>query len=80
MSNHHVTEYSIGQVIEQLRYGGVEVKKVYSKPIHNQSKGIKTIIAYQVILPILRTNLMMINSHHSLESTVFFLGEKLIIE
>ncbi|MDD8020942.1 MAG: methyltransferase domain-containing protein [Acidobacteriota bacterium] len=76
MSNHHVTEYSVGQVIEQLRWGGIEVKKVYSKPICNRSKGIKSMIAYQVILPILRTYLKMINSHHSLESTVFFLAEK----
>jgi len=80
MSTHHVTEYSVGQVIEQLRWGGVDVKKVYRKPIRNQSKGIKSIIAYQVILPILRTYLRIIDSHHSLESTVFFLGKKLIIE
>ncbi len=56
--------------------GGVEVKKVYSKPIRNQLRGIRSIIAYQVILPILRTYLKIIGSHHSLESTVFFLAEK----
>ena len=76
MSTHHVTEYSIGQVIEQLRWGGFEVKELYSKPIRNQSKGVKSIISFKVILPILRTYLKIINSHHSLESTVFFLAQK----
>lgn len=78
MSAHHVTEYSVGQVIEQLRCGGVEVEKVYSKPIRNQSRGIRSIIAHQVILPILRTYLKIIGSHHSLETTVFFLASKKI--
>lgn len=76
MSSHHVTEYSIGQVIEHLRWGGCEVKKVYSKPIRSQPKGIKSIIVCKVILPILRAYLKIINSHHSLEGTVFFLAEK----
>jgi len=76
MSSHHVTEYSIGQVIEQLRWGGFEVKEFYSEPIRYQSKGVKSIISFKVILPILRTYLKIINLHHSLESTIFFLAQK----
>ena len=76
MSIHHVTEYSIGQVIEQLRWGGFEVKEFYSEPIRYQSKGVKSIISFKVILPILRTYLKRINLHHSLESTIFFLAQK----
>ena len=33
MSPHHVTEYSVGQVVEQLKYGGYQVNKVFAKPI-----------------------------------------------
>lgn len=76
MSTHHVTEYSVGQVIAQMKWAEFEVKSVYSKPIHNRSSGIKSIIAYRLILPIMRTYLRIINSHHILESTVFFLAEK----
>ena len=76
ISTHHVTEYSVGQVIEQLKWGGFEVKKIYSKPIPNQLKGIKSIIASKLILPFMKIYLRIINSHHSLESTVFFLAEK----
>lgn len=37
MSDHHVTEYTVGQVKEQLVYGGFEVKRVFSRPISTGS-------------------------------------------
>jgi 2-polyprenyl-3-methyl-5-hydroxy-6-metoxy-1,4-benzoquinol methylase len=36
MSDQHVTEYTVGQIIEQLRFGGFEIKKIYSPPIREK--------------------------------------------
>jgi len=33
MSEHHVTEYTVGQVKEQLAFGGYKLLKCYSEPI-----------------------------------------------
>jgi len=70
MSNYHVTEYSVGQVIEQLKYRDYQVKKIYSKPIEMWSLKTK---AAKAILSLL---VSMIGSHHQLESTIFFLAQK----
>lgn len=75
-ASHHVTEYSVGQIIEQLTYGKFQVLKCYSKPIKEQPRGIKGRLAYWVIGPVLRAYLRLIRSHHTLEGTVFFLARK----
>ncbi len=72
----HVTEYSVGQVKEQLAHGGFECRKAYSEPIRRQANTLARILAYKVVLPVLRMYLRAVGSHHSLESTVFFLGRK----
>jgi len=68
MSRHHVTEYTVGQVKEQLSYGGFEVKKVLSRPISEGS--LKANVARMV----LSTVVSMVGSHHQLEATVFYLA------
>lgn len=68
MSKHHVTEYTVGQVAEQLRFGGYEVERIYSKPIPEW--GPKS----NLIKLVLSAFLKLVGSHHLLESTVFFLA------
>ena len=72
----HVTEYSVGQVKEQLAHGGFRCRKAYSQPLSRNARTIPGAIAYKLILPLLRMYLRAVGSHHSLESTVFFLGQK----
>jgi len=70
ISKHHVTEYSVGQVIEQLRYGGFGISKIFSKPIKMWS--IKTRVAKSILSGIV----LLFGSHHQLESTVFYLARR----
>mgnify|MGYP001092260761 CR=1 FL=1 len=68
MSKHHVTEYSVGQVVEQLKYGGYQVNKIFSKPIKMRNLKSQIALALSFILAI-------VGSHHQLESTVFYLAQ-----
>lgn len=70
MSRHHVTEYTVGQVVEQLTYGGLHVRRILSRPISLGSMR-DTIIRF-----VLSMLLSLIGSHHQLESTVFYLAQK----
>ncbi len=70
----HVTEYSVGQVIEQLRFGKFTVEKIYSRPKKEKPRNIQEFIGYKLAKPIFKIYLRMIKSHHSLEGTVFFLA------
>lgn len=70
MSQHHVTEYTVGQVKEQLRYGGFEVKSVLSRPISAGS--MKANVARWVCSKLIS----MVGSHHQLEATVFYLAQE----
>lgn len=72
LSKFHVTEYTVGQIKEQLSFGKFKVTNVYSVPIKHPNK-----ILDIIILPTLRTVLKTINSHHNLEDTVFYLAKKL---
>lgn len=74
MSQHHVTEYSVGQVKEQLAYGGFEVRKVASKPISAGS--LKANIARKLLSSIVSIT----GSHHQLEATVFYLAKSTLVE
>lgn len=77
ISRMHVTEYSVGQIVEQLRYGKFEVQKIYSKPIEFEIKTIKNFLLYKVIKPLIKMYLRAVNSRHDLEGTVFFLARKI---
>lgn len=70
MSKHHVTEYSVGQVIEQLAYGGFRVMSAKSRPTSATSAQAK--IARWVLEKVLS----LADSHHQLESTVFYLAQR----
>lgn len=70
MSHHHVTEYTVGQVKEQLRYGGFVVKTVLSRPI--STGGLKVNVARWFFSKLIS----MVGSHHQLEATVFYLAQE----
>ncbi len=70
MSAHHVTEYSVGQVKEQLSYGGFEVLSILSKSL--SAGGRKSRILGFFIQKIVST----LCSHHQIESTVFYFAQK----
>jgi len=69
MSRHHVTEYSVGQVIEQMEFGGFYEIQVVSKTIGTWKSRLAKLIPSLVI--------SIVGSHHQLESTVFFLARRI---
>ncbi|PCJ25136.1 MAG: hypothetical protein COA97_08285 [Flavobacteriales bacterium] len=71
MSHYHVTEYTIGQVKEQLRWEGFKIERVYSPSIPASN------FVFTIIKGIMRFFLSIFNSHHVLESTVFYAARKL---
>ncbi len=69
VSNHHVTEYTVGQVKEQLAFGGFAVRSVRSKPI---PLGFLKDTARRVFGAAVK----LLGSHHRLEATVFYLAQQ----
>lgn len=70
MSMNHVTEYSVGQVLEQLKYGNFYVEMILSRPLARES------LLEKVTRKLLMTFFYYGGSHHQIESTVFFLAKK----
>ena len=71
MSNLHVTEYTIGQIKEQLKFGGYKIRKIYSPSIKEGG------VMFRMIKSLLFFVLKTIKSHHILEATVFYSANKL---
>jgi len=76
MSRHHVTEYSVGQMIELFRFGGFEVVGRRSRMVLPGRLTPKDRVLYWLVAPALRTAVRLTESHHDLASTVFFLALK----
>ncbi|ESQ16685.1 MAG: methyltransferase domain-containing protein [Thiohalocapsa sp. PB-PSB1] len=70
LSKFHVTEYTVGQVEEQLTYGGFKVKRIISRPI--SARSIKGKVAKWVLSQLIS----MVGSHHQIEATVFYLAQE----
>jgi 2-polyprenyl-3-methyl-5-hydroxy-6-metoxy-1,4-benzoquinol methylase len=70
ISGYHVTEYTVGQVVEQLTYGGFQVKRALSRAIPLGS--LKAEVARRLFAMLVS----MVGSHHQLEDTVFYLAKK----
>jgi len=70
MSPHHVTEYTVGQVVEQLAYGGFQVRRILSRPISGGS------LKAEVVRRLLAMWMALVGSHHQLEATVFYLAQE----
>jgi 2-polyprenyl-3-methyl-5-hydroxy-6-metoxy-1,4-benzoquinol methylase len=69
VSKHHVTEYSVGQVVEQLQYGGFKVLRSFSKPIKATS------FKFRIARLFFSIFVALTGSHHQLETTVFYLAQ-----
>jgi 2-polyprenyl-3-methyl-5-hydroxy-6-metoxy-1,4-benzoquinol methylase len=70
LSRSHVTEYTVGQVVEQLAYGGFRVKRILSRPI--SARNVKAYLVRWAFAAFIR----LVGSHHHLESSVFYLAQK----
>ena len=70
ISKHHVTEYTVGQVHEQLSFGGYTVEKTYSTRDNYQG------LVAEIMRLIFSTMIALTASHHILESTIFYLARK----
>ena len=71
----HVTEYSVGQVIEQLRSGKFELVKHYSEPLKKRHNSLRKRLSYGVVLPLVRIAFAIYGRQYDLEGTVFFLAK-----
>src|SRR5258708_11549805 len=71
----HVTEYSVGQVVEQLRSGKFDLVKHYSEPLKRIDISLSKRFTYELVLPLLRIAFAMYGREHDLEGTVFFLAK-----
>ena len=70
MSPQHVTEYTVGQVLEQLKWSGLTDIQIV--PTGESGGGFRARVGRT-----LNQALRLVGSHHSVESTVFFLGRKI---
>lgn len=75
MSKQHVTEYTVGQVLEQLRFAGMDAR-IVDEPLKGPSGGVLRFIAFKLAVPVVRMVLRLVGSHHSPEETVFYLARK----
>lgn len=78
MSPDHVTEYSIGQVVEQLRFGGFTVDDVNAEQRGNPRRGLKSFVAWRIIAPVIGGYLRIVRSHHGLGDPSFFLATRIL--
>ncbi len=76
LSPHHVTEYTVGQVVEQLRWGGFEVEMIRGSAAPVRTRSLKAMVVNRLVLPLMKRYLRMVGSDHVLESTAFFLARK----
>jgi SAM-dependent methyltransferase len=70
MSPHHVTEYTVGQVAEQLRFGNYTLQDTTTSPDEYGS------VPERILSRALNLALRVVGSGHRLESTVFYLAQK----
>ena len=70
MSERHVTEYTVGQVKEQFRFGGYDVVRAYSRP----ETGSRWMV--RAAKMVISAGLALAGSHHKLEGTVFYLARR----
>lgn len=68
ISSKHITEYTVGQVKEQLRYGGFDVEEVVSRRLDLGS------FKANAVRNVFRIAVKAVGSHHSIDPTVFYLA------
>ena len=75
ISKHHVTEYTVGQVVEQLRFGGFDAQ-IFNESLYLSRPNLSNWIMRICMRPLALIYLRLVGSHHSLESTVFYVAKK----
>ena len=76
MSQHHLTEYTLGQVVEQMSWGGFDVIKCVTPHIKRDTSTKERFTVYKIIAPTIGFFLRKIKLNHPLGSTNFFLSKK----
>ncbi|MCK5018419.1 MAG: class I SAM-dependent methyltransferase, partial [Candidatus Peribacteraceae bacterium] len=77
ITKYHVTEYTVGQVIEQFGFAGFSVKKIQGSHVKGQGGSFFTrIFIHKLVKPIGKVFLNILGSHHILDSTAFYLAHK----
>ncbi|MDZ7617651.1 MAG: class I SAM-dependent methyltransferase [Patescibacteria group bacterium] len=72
----HVTEYSVGQIMEQMRYAGFSVERVAGRVLCSRALRFRA-LAHRSVAACLRFLLRFLGSHHSMAATVFYLAKRL---
>lgn len=75
-SPRHVTEYTVGQAKEQLRFGGFELTRFYGRPVLLFGPGAGRFLVFGLLLPVIDVVLRLLRSPHTVASTVFYLARK----
>lgn len=75
-SQHHVTEYSVGQVIEQMRWGKFDIERIEGELVAPGETSANTFVKFRLIAPLLQAFISTSGSHHKLGHTVFYLAKK----
>lgn len=68
LNRHHVTEYTVGQVREQLRFRGFHLVRIHSSPVSGGT------LTRRVAHAAFRTLFSLFSAAHHLEATVFYLA------
>lgn len=77
INKHHVTEYTVGQVIEQLSFAGFNVNKVKGLELKLQGGTFCTrLFIHKVFKSAVNVIIRFMRSHHVLDSTVFYVAQK----
>lgn len=77
LNPHHVTEYTVGQVVEQLQYAGFTVTQVDSS---SPGRSVRKFSMKKIIISLLKKLIVayirLIGSNHVIGGTVFFIAQK----
>jgi ubiquinone/menaquinone biosynthesis C-methylase UbiE len=76
ISHHHVTEYTIGQVMDQLAFGGYDILRVTSRPLPIQGRNFLFTLTHKLLKSLFTFCFRLYQAEQSLESTVFILAKK----
>jgi SAM-dependent methyltransferase len=78
MSSDHVTEYTVGQLVELLNHSGYELRQILGPKSKPSRWTMRSAVAHYFLKPALYGWLQMARSNHVLDSTAFFLATKAV--
>ena len=75
LSDHHVTEYTIGQVLELLHFGGFAPEVIDVPPLRTTGGGLLKFPVF-FVKAVLRAYFNLLGSHYRLDWTIFYLARR----